>query len=176
MKDDLDVLREELELALGGLDGQQTQLRPLGRQEKWSVQQIVGHLLRTYAATEKAIDARLGKGLPTKARVNLLQRAGQFILLRVGYFPRGRRAPESVCAPLGEEAAPAGILLSQIGVSLSAMTTKLAACEALFGERCRAVNHMALGPLNVDQWSKFHLAHGRHHIKQITAIRKQHGV
>ncbi len=29
-----------------------------------------------------------------------------------------------------------------------------------------------LGPLNIDQWRKFHLVHGEHHLKQIAAIRK----
>jgi hypothetical protein len=175
MKDDLEVLREELELALGGLDSKQTQLRPVGTLDKWTIQQIVGHLLRTYAATEKAMDARILKGQPTKAKVTPMQWAAQYLLLRVGYFPRGRVAPEAVCAPVGEEAAPAGILITQIELALSAMDRKLVAAEALFGSRQRAVNHMALGPLNAGQWSKFHLAHGRHHIKQIVAIRKQHG-
>jgi hypothetical protein len=176
MNDDLEVLREELELALGGLDSKQTQLRPAGMPDKWTIQQIIGHLLRTYAATEKAMEARTVKGQPTKAKVTLAQRAEQFFVLGVGYFPSGRVAPEAVCAPAGEEAAPAGILITQIGVALSALSQKLGAVETLFGGRQRAVNHMALGPLNVDQWTKFHLAHGRHHIKQIVAIRKQYGV
>ncbi|WP_263374728.1 hypothetical protein [Granulicella aggregans] len=176
MKDDLEVLSEELELALGGLDSSQTQLRPVGAQDKWTIQQIVGHLLRTYAATEKAMEARIVKGQPTKAKVSPMQWAAQCLVLRVGYFPSGRIAPEAVRAPVGEEAAPAGILLTQIELALSAMNKKLAAAETLFGSRHRAVNHMILGPLNFDQWSKFHLAHGRHHIKQIVAIRKQHGV
>jgi hypothetical protein len=176
MKDDLEVLREELELALGGLDNTQTQLRPAGTQDKWTIQQIVGHLLKTYAATERAMDARIVKAQPTKAKVTLLQRASQCLLLRVGYFPTGGAAPEAVCAPVGENAAPAGILIAQIGEALSAMNRKMLAAEALFGSRQRAVNHMALGPLNIDQWSKFHLVHGRHHIKQVVAIRRQHGV
>ncbi|MBB5057836.1 hypothetical protein HDF16_002542 [Granulicella aggregans] len=176
MKDELELLREELELALGGLDSSQTQLRPAATPDKWSIQQIVGHLLRTYAATEKAMEARILKGLPTKAKVTPMQWAAQCLVLGVGYFPSGRIAPEIVCAPLGEEAAPAGILINQLGLALSAMNRKLAAAEALFGSRHRAVNHMALGPLNFAQWSKFHLTHGRHHIKQIVAIRRQHGV
>jgi hypothetical protein len=176
MKDDLEVLREELELALGGLDGSQTQLQPPGRPDKWTIQQIVGHLLKTYAATEKAMEARIVRGQPTKAKVTPMQRAAQGLLLRMGYFPTGQIAPEAVCAPVGEEAAPAGILIAKIGLALSAMNRKLVAVETMFGSRQRAVNHMALGPLNVCQWSKFHLAHGRHHIKQIARIRRQHGV
>ena len=175
MKDDLELLREELELALGGLDSKQTQLRPAGAPDKWTIQQVVGHLLKTYAATEKAIEARIVKGQPTKARVTLVQRAGQYLLLRVGYFPGGRVAPEAVRAPVGEEAAPAGILITRIELALSTMDRKLVEAESLFGGGKRAVNHMALGPLTTDQWSKFHLAHGRHHIKQIVAIRRQHG-
>jgi hypothetical protein len=33
---------------------------------------------------------------------------------------------------------------------------------------------MILGPLTIRQWRKFHLIHGRHHIKQIRAIRAAH--
>jgi hypothetical protein len=176
MKDELEVLLEELEVALGGLDGRQTQLRPQGMEGKWTIQQIIGHLLRTYAATEKALEARIVKGKPTGAKVTLAQWAGQFVLLRVGYFPHGRVAPQAVRAPEGEDAAPAGMLIAHLGAALSAMNKKLLVCEGLFGSRRRSVSHMVLGPLSVDQWAKFHLAHGRHHIRQIAEIRRQHGV
>jgi len=176
MKDHLELLREELEVALGGLDSQQTQLQPVGEQGKWTVQQIVGHLLKTYAATEKAMEARVAKGQPTRAKVTVVQRVSQFALLRAGYFPQGRVAPEVVCAAAGEDAAPSGVLIAQLDLALFAMDRKLAETEALFGRNARSVNHMVLGPLSIDQWAKFHLAHGRHHIKQISAIRRQHGV
>jgi hypothetical protein len=30
-----------------------------------------------------------------------------------------------------------------------------------------------LGPLSMQQWRKFHLIHGRHHLKQIARIRAE---
>jgi hypothetical protein len=33
-----------------------------------------------------------------------------------------------------------------------------------------------LGPLGAGQWRRFHLSHGRHHIRQILAIRRAHGI
>jgi hypothetical protein len=33
---------------------------------------------------------------------------------------------------------------------------------------------MVLGPLSINQWSRFQLIHGEHHVKQILAIRDAH--
>lgn len=176
MKFDLEVLRLELEAALRGLDCQHTQLTPLKRRDKWSIQQIVSHLLKTYAATEYAMDARLVKRTPTAASTTLRQRAGQFLLLRVGYFPQGRVAPEMVEPPLNEDAASSDTLIARVTTALSVMDAKIVACETIFGSDKRTIRHMVLGPLSVDQWRRFHLVHGRHHIKQIAAIRKDHHV
>ena len=67
MHNDLKRLQGELERALSGLDDRQTQLRPeSGLQASprgWNVQQIIGHLLLTYAATLAAVEARLARWL-----------------------------------------------------------------------------------------------------------------
>jgi hypothetical protein len=54
-------------------------------------------------------------------------------------------------------------------VRLDLLFTK---AETLFGPACQCANHTVLGPLNIGQWRKFHLVHGKHHLKQIVAIRK----
>jgi hypothetical protein len=33
-----------------------------------------------------------------------------------------------------------------------------------------------LGPLSAQQWRRFHQVHGQHHLRQIHAIRAEHGV
>ena len=43
--------------------------------------------------------------------------------------------------------------------------------EELFGDQS-AVSHSVLGPLSMQEWRRFHLIHGRHHVKQIQAIRR----
>ena len=57
-------------------------------------------------------------------------------------------------------------------VTLNELTEK---GEKMFAGR-RAVSHMVLGPLSLAQWRRFHLVHGRHHVKQVLGIRKERGV
>jgi len=176
MNHDLETLRDELERALGGLDHRQTQLRPGNDPARWSIHQIAGHLLLTYAATETALDARIAKGTPTRALPTLAQRFAQFTIIRAGYFPAGRKAPERVIAPADALPVPGGVLIAQVHAALDALDRRVAEAESVFGPKLRAVSHMVLGPLTTRQWQRFHLIHGRHHIKQIAAIRQLHGL
>ncbi len=171
----LALLRDELKLALGHLDEQQTQLRPTQEPESWTVQQIVRHLGLTYAATTEAMEARIAKRSPTRAKPTIAQRVAQFGIIRLGYFPSGRKAPDRVSP--GNERELSGVLLAaHLHDALQQMDQAIAAAEALFGPAPRAISHMALGPLSTEQWRRFHLVHGRHHIKQIRAIRLEHNV
>jgi hypothetical protein len=171
----LEQLEQQLTRSLCGLDSVQTQLRPIGYPEKWSIQQITEHLLLTYVATATALQARLTKGTPTQAKPTPSQLVGQFVVTTLGRFPHGRQAPAPVTpAPAGPPLCGADLtaLTAQRLATLDILTAQV---EALFGQR-RAVNHMILGPLNARQWCKFQLLHGVHHIKQIDAIRQSHGL
>jgi hypothetical protein len=176
MNHDLETLRDELERSLGGLDERQTQLRPGGDPARWNIQQIAGHLLLTYAATDMALEARIAKSAPTKAKPTMAQRFGQFTILRAGYFPAGRKAPERVTAPADAPPVPGGVLIAQVHAAIDTLDRRMAGAEAIFGPELRAVSHMVLGPLSTRQWRRFHLIHGRHHIRQIAAIRAQYGL
>jgi hypothetical protein len=168
----LSQLQREIASSLQGLSADQTQLRP-STPGKWSTQQIIEHLLLTYTMSETALNARLTKGRPTQAKSTPLQRIQQFAVCDYGYFPKGRKAPDTVTPP------PTSALLS--GAELAAATqdhlahldTLCNKCQQLFGGTQFAAHHV-LGPLDVNQWRKFHLAHGRHHLKQIAAIRQAH--
>lgn len=171
----LEELQHELTHTLRGLDATQTQLRPVGHPEKWSIQQIAEHLLLTYAATATALQARITKGTPTQAKPVLQQRIGQYFLTTLGYFPHGRKAPAPV-APLTQQQPLSGAdLLASTSQRLATLDTLVDQVEDLFGQR-RAVSHMILGPLSAHQWRRFQLIHGVHHAKQIVAIRKSHVV
>lgn len=176
MNQSFEMLRDELETVLGGLDEQQTQLRPSGDGNRWCIQQVAGHLRLTYGATIEAMDARISKGTATKASPNLMQRVSQFAVIRVGYFPHGRKAPERVTCSTGEIAIPSSPLIARVTEALREMDRRIDAAEAIFGSDRRVISHMILGPLSIDQWRKFHLIHGRHHIKQIWSIRAEHGL
>ena len=171
----LDQLQREIASSLHGLDATQTQLRPLSAPEKWSIQQIVEHLLLTYSGAEMALNARLAKRRPTAAKPSALQHIQQFMVYRLGYFPGGRQAPDMVTpaagtSPLsGEELATAG------RDRLTSFDTLCAEAEQLFSST-KFASHNVLGPLNVDQWRRFQLIHSRHHLKQIALIRKAHNL
>ena len=170
----LHQLQSEIAFSLSGLEATQTQLHPPSRPSKWSIQQIVEHLLLSYSGTELALKARLAKRAPTRAKPVLLQRFGQYTLIRLGYFPRGRKAPPLVTPaptthPLsGEE------LTHAAAEHLNRVDTLCTEAEELFGASNRFASHIVLGPLSVNQWRRFQLIHGEHHLKQIIAIRKAH--
>jgi hypothetical protein len=174
MHPDLKLLQSELDRALAGLDDRQTQLRPQAEPQRWNIQQIVGHLLLTYCATVTAMDARIAKRTPTQARPSLTQRIGQFAVLRLGWLPHGRQAP-AITTPAPNTAPVGGAALQATAAAgIATMDARIAAAEALFGNHSRAISHMILGPLSLPQWCRFHLVHGRHHLRQIAAIRTEY--
>jgi hypothetical protein len=71
--------------------------------------------------------------------------------------------------------------LADVGVELSGkiaeMDEVIGRCERELGGgkfRGRAIfEHPILGPLTARQWRKFHLVHGRHHVKQIRRLREE---
>jgi hypothetical protein len=170
----LHQLQRELAASLYNLDAAQTQLQPPSRPNKWSIQQIVEHLFLTYSSTETAINARLAKRTPTRATPNFANRITQFAVTRCGYFPTGRPAP-SIVTPQPTTHPLSGENLTQSAAEhLARLDLLFNEAESLFGPASQCATHNVLGPLNIDQWRKFHLVHGQHHLKQIAAIRKSH--
>jgi hypothetical protein len=174
MNADLQKLHRELARSLRGLDAAQTQLRPPSQPGKWSIQQIVEHLLLTYSSTETAINVRLTKGNPTRAEPTVIQRVAQYAVTRFGYFPTGREAP-SMVTPQPTEHALSGEDLTQAAAEhLTRLDLLFTEAETLFGPASRCASHAVLGPLQISQWRRFQLIHGKHHIRQILAIRRSH--
>ena len=62
-----------------------------------------------------------------------------------------------------------GDLLRQ---EIEAMDAALDACRHKFGME-RVATHPWLGPLRVDQWRRFHVIHGMHHVTQIRSALAQ---
>ena len=90
-------------------------------------------------------------------------------MVKLGYFPSGRRAPEWT-RPRGLDPAEA---VETIRTALIEMDSKIAEVEAKLGKGIIAV-HPVIGPLTARQWRKFHWEHTRHHMKQIAALRQQY--
>ncbi len=174
MDAELSRLESELTAALAGLTANQTQATPTAQPEKWSIQQIVDHLLKTYKATIPVIQTRIDKRSPTKAAPTMQQRVGQFVLIGLGQFPRGRQSPAAVAPSLPASLRSGAELSERVRAELGELDGVIGRGEHLFGGR-RAASHMVLGPLSMPQWRRFHRIHGLHHVKQIKAIRRDHG-
>jgi hypothetical protein len=171
----LGKLQRELSDGLSGLSAEQTQVRRAAG--KWSIQQIVEHLVLTYGSTSRILEGRVAKGTPTLARPTLAQRVMQFTVLTVGYFPTGRHSPETEAPPeVTERKLSAKELNEGLAEVLFPMSAWLNEAERLFGAKTRCLSHGTLGPMSVEQWRRFHFVHGEHHLRQILALRKMAGI
>jgi hypothetical protein len=172
---DLRRLDTEVTRVLRGLDARNTQATPVANPEKWSIQQIVEHLLNTYRGSIPAIQARVEKRSATRAKPTLRQRVGQFFVIKLGRFPNGRLAPTAVSPARPTTVQSGAELAARVTAELRKLDSITARGEHLFGDR-RAVAHIILGPLSMQQWRRFHLIHGLHHLKQIRGIRRDHSL
>jgi hypothetical protein len=171
----LAILREEFCACICNLTPEQMQWRPKHRPDAWCIQQIVEHLLLTYSATSAILSERQAKGTPTRKPATLMQRCMQFTVTTVGYFPRGRQAPDFVQPPQSSAPRSGRELADTVAETIAALFTLIARCEEALGRR-RSVTHGVMGPMSMEQWRRFQLVHARHHIRQIMAIRAEHNV
>jgi hypothetical protein len=175
MSSRLDDLQNEMGTLLAGLDEATMQRHPGRRADAWSIQQIAEHLLRTYDATLSLFEERLLKGRCTKAKPSLQQRLGQLMITRLGYFPRGRKSPEFACPPATLTPESGYQVFARMTARLQALKTIFQEAENAWGQQ-RCVSHIAMGPMSVEQWARFHQVHGQHHAKQMAAIRTELGL
>lgn len=170
----LETLREELTACLRGLTTEQTQLRPAGRPQAWSIQEVMEHLMLTYDLAGVAFKERLAKGRPSLRPVTLKERFFQALVVAYARFPPGRQAPELVKPEhLPLPPLDGAQLAAEAGAHLAAFDSLANQAEQAFGAG-RAINHMVLGLMSVPQWRSFQVVHGRHHMKQIRRIRADH--
>jgi hypothetical protein len=177
MNPTLHCLQDELSRSLRRLTAPQAQLHPHNNPARWNICQITQHLFLTYSSTTSSIEARMAKGTPTRSRATPSQLIAQLFVLRLGLLPSRREAPPAV-TPSSNPAHshPDGdTLISTVSMALASMDELLERAEGHF-RSTPCLSHFALGPLNIAQWRRFHLVHGRHHIRQITTIRREYGL
>jgi Protein of unknown function (DUF1569) len=63
-------------------------------------------------------------------------------------------------------------LIHELRTSQEEMDGLLDECQRLFGSG-RVASHFRLGPMTADQWRRFHVVHGRHHMKQMKRIARE---
>lgn len=156
----LERLRQAIDSATSGMSSEQLTRRPEG---KWCVAEVLEHLYLTYTGTQKAFERCLHAGKPLGGVPTFKQRVATTAVTELGYFPKGRKSPDQVL-PRGMSAEK---VVAEIGPQIAAMDRVIAQCEQRYGSRIKVLDHPVLGPLTARQWRKFHLAHGRHHVKQI---------
>ncbi|HKU26091.1 MAG TPA: DUF1569 domain-containing protein [Candidatus Sulfotelmatobacter sp.] len=146
--------------ATEGLTEEQLRSHPEG---KWDSASILEHLALTYGSTARVMDKCVREGRPLATSATMRQRAARVLVLGFDYIPSGRKAPERV-APTGIGSKDA---LQLIFSNLEKMDEALRKCEERFGSNKKIADHPVLGPIPISGWRKFHLAHTRHHMKQI---------
>jgi hypothetical protein len=153
------------------LDAETTQLHPNGLAYRWSAQQVVEHLVLGYRLTSSALETRLNKGrLSRNQKRTYLQWSLQLMILTFGKLPRGVPALDELMPVAGSFAAMDGQQLGDLmRREMDAMDKLFDACRRKFGMERVAV-HPFLGPLRVDQWRRFHVVHGLHHLTQLRSV------
>lgn len=156
------------------LDADAAQLHPRGLAYKWNAQEVIEHLVLGCRLTTSALEIRLNKGRVSRNQNRTcLQWSLQFMILTFGALPRGVPALEETMPTPGRFPAMTGRQLSDLlRQEVEAMDTVLDACRRRFGME-RVGTHPFLGPLRVDQWRRFHVVHGLHHIPQLRSVMEQ---
>jgi DinB superfamily len=162
----LQRLRVAIDSATQNMSEADLALRP--SEGKWSVAEILEHLSLTYKGTSKNMGKSLAAGKPLGGRPSVKQRLIDVLVLDIGYLPTGRDSPEGA-KPKGM---PGDEVLSEIRTRLANMDEVIQTCENKFGSRAFVADHPVLGPITMQQWPKFHLVHGMHHVRQILRMRR----
>jgi hypothetical protein len=163
----LEETRDLLAQPLAGSSPEQVALHPHGDAACWNAWQVVEHLSATWRATTQGLEDRAQKGRPLLTRPTMAQRVRQVAVCRLGYFPKGLKAPAMVKPSDGPPEPVSGDeLIAQFSAALAAMDSLLTRMEAA-AKGSAVLTHFVLGPLTVEGWRRFHRAHARHHSPQI---------
>jgi hypothetical protein len=163
----LNQLQQQITDAVAGMTPEQMAWHPPG---KWSAAEVLEHLYLTYGGTIKGFERVAAAGKPLTTACTWAQRPRRWVVLGLGYLPHGRKAPSFV-QPRGIEAEK---VKAEVDAKISEMETIITDCERNLGNG-RLLDHPILGPLTGAQWRRFHLVHGKHHVKQIRQLRAGSG-
>ena len=163
----LDQIRELLANPLAGRSAEQTARHPANDPTRWSAHQVIEHLSATWRSTANGIEDRLQKDRPLRTRPTFAQRCMRLAVCECGFFPKGRKAPLPV-QPGEPEGEPLNgdELIARFSAPLAGMDLMLSRIEPQ-AKNAPVLTHFLLGPLNVQQWRRFHRVHARHHVAQI---------
>jgi hypothetical protein len=162
----LERLQQGIVSAISGLTPEKLSDHPIAG--KWSAGEILEHLYLTYTGTIRGFEMRLDGSKPLAGMPNWKDGVRRLFVLGLGQLPEGRTAPANL-APKG--LAPEQVL-RDITTKIEEMDAAITRSEVKFGKDARVLQHHVLGPLTGQQWRKFHLVHGRLHLKQLERLKR----
>jgi hypothetical protein len=170
----LEPVVSQIATEVSGLDAETTQLHPKDLAYKWSAQQVIEHLVLGYRLTSETLETRLAKRrLSHYRKRTYVEWSLQLMVLSFGTLPQGAPALEETMPTPGQFAAMNGRQMGDLlRREIETMDTLLDACRHTFGME-RIATHPLLGPLRVDQWRRFHVVHGLHHLEQLRSVIEQ---
>jgi DinB superfamily len=136
---------------------------------KWSAAEILEHLNLTYLGTIKNLERCLLAGKSGATGDRRKKRWSRLLVTRLGYLPKGGESPERV-RPRG---IPFDEVSREIIGNINRMDYVIRQCESRFPSPGPIAEHPMLGPLTAAEWRGFHVAHGKHHARQILELRKK---
>lgn len=142
------------------------------RAEQWSASLILEHLRLTFTATTKGLLKTMEAGEPYCREAIWRDVVSRFYVLRLGRLPAGMKAAKNL---VPKQELP-GENLRAFNDALVAMNATLDDAERRFGKKTRILEHPRLGPLNAEEWRRFHRVHAEHHFRQIVARRSRTAV
>lgn len=162
---------------LSGRECAACQLRPAhalrGNATPWTTQDVIEHLMLTYRETAALFDRYLDRKSPSQKPLETKHHVLQFLVIRCGGFPRGVSAPGNTCpGKCGMQPMSGDELCACMRSELEKLDAKIDECHQTF-EKTPFAPHFVFGPLTADQWRRFHVVHGLHHLKQLARIRRQ---
>jgi hypothetical protein len=130
---------------------------------KWTPAQIVEHLAIGLVWSAEKFNARRGHEAMQRRRVTPAERIAKLLILGIGWYPQGRKAPEGT-VPAANVARASAETHFLAGVAAWEQLER----ELLPLRRADLfVKHPRLGDLTLEEWMRFHLSHARHHARQI---------
>lgn len=152
-------------LMLGPLESRGDEAWFHARPGKWCPGQVVDHVTTSIEKSALALRSRVEKPPMHRRPLAFTQRIFKLVVFGTGFFPPGRKAPETA--------------LPQERPERAATERRLREAVALFLELERAllparandlfVKHPIFGDLALGEWMLFHRRHATHHAKQVRA-------
>src|SRR5215813_8200347 len=165
MGSSLDQMRAAIAAAINGMSRDDLLRHAEG---KWCTAEILEHLNLTYIGTMKNLQRCVIAGQTLASSDRSSKRWRRIVLTRLRLFPKGRTSPERV-RPRGM---PPEQVTIEVMQNLARMDEIIRQCESRFGGNRPIADHPMLGPLTAEEWRGFHVAHGKHHVRQILKLKQ----